>query len=156
MHRQYTTPFASSHSTSVATFLFLHLIYILDSGTNRRTSIDPKVGGGRQEEINNSQWGELRREVDPVRDPVEELNSEDGVPRSLPACVTGVSEDTAEATLVPDNPNINININDGSSNIMANNSNNNTRASEQAVPNEGQDLPTAVDPVSDWDMEYPK
>ena len=46
------TPFASSHSLLVETFLlFLHLTFFLGSGINWRTSIGPTVGG--QEENTN-------------------------------------------------------------------------------------------------------
>ena len=51
-----TPPFALLHLLLMVTFLlFLNLIFILGSGANCKTSIDPDVGG--QEEDNNSPSG---------------------------------------------------------------------------------------------------
>ena len=49
--------------------------------------------------------------------------------------------------MVSDNQNINININDGSSNIAVDDSNNNMTTTEQAASTEERDLPTMMDPA---------
>ena len=81
-----------------------------------------------------------------MRDPVVTLNSNDGNLQDLPADVMGVSEaeDTTEEFIVSGIQNVNIN--NSSSNIAADNSN--MRTTEQAVPTKGQDLPTTVEPAN--------
>ena len=95
-----------------------------------------------------SERGSQQRKVDLVRDLVVTLNSNDSN-QELPADVTDVLVDTTEALMVSGTQNINININNSSSSDIAadNDSNSNMRTTEQAVPTEGQDLPTTMKQV---------
>ena len=94
--------------------------------------------------------GSQQRKVDLVKDPVVTLNSNDSSRKSPTTVVLGVLAGTTEALMVSgtQNININININNGSSSDIAADdnsySNSNMRTTEQAVPMEGQDLPTTM------------
>ena len=89
--------------------------------------------------------GSRQRKVDLVRDLVVTSNSTNG-DRELPTTdVTGILADTMEALMMSGTQKININ--GGSSSDIAANDDFNMRATEQAVPTEGQDLPTTMKPA---------
>ena len=77
-----------------------------------------------------------------MRDLVVTLNSPDGNQELPPTDVMGVLADTTESLMVSGTQNININ--NGSSRDIAADNDSNMKATEQAVPTEGKDLPTTM------------
>ena len=80
-----------------------------------------------------------------MRNSVVTLNSNGGDQELPTTDVMGVSADTTEAFMVSDIQNININ--DGSSSDITADNDSSMRTIDQAVPMEGQDLPTTIKPA---------